>query len=66
MKEIYKFILELTSRMIQMGNNNYHNYTWWRKIINHVGLEVYVSPKARKTPFGKPSLHKVKYILGGK
>ena len=36
------------------------------KIINHVGLKVSASLKARETPAGKPLLHKDEYSLGSK
>ena len=34
------------------------------KIINHIGLEVFVSLKKRETPTGKPLMHKDKFSLG--
>ena len=50
----------------QMGHSNYHNRTWWKKIINDVQFEVSASILKREMPNGKLLLHKDKYSIGRK
>ena len=65
-KEIYQIILQLIQREIQVGHLKLSQFHLVGKIINHVGIEMSVSLKARDITDGKPLLHRDKYSLGRK
>ena len=65
MKEIYQIILELTSKksdgIFKLSQSHLVD-----KIINHAGITVSASLKAKDTPSVKPLLHKDEYSIGRK
>ena len=65
MKEIYQIFLELTSKNPD-GTFKLSQSHLVEKIINHVGLELSASLKAREKPDENLLLHKEEYRLGRK
>ena len=66
MKDLYQIILELISIKKSDKKSELSQLHLVEKMINHVGIKVSASLKARDTLYGKILLHKDEYNLGRK